>query len=83
MTVVGHRTVYPVVAFDGVIHPSRKETRRKGGARVAQSISARSWCIRSRVRSHRAPVAQLVEHRAVMREVVSSTPAGPTLRVLK
>ena len=32
---------------------------------------------------HRAPVAQLVEHRAVMREVVSSTPAGPTLRVLK
>ena len=29
------------------------------------------------------PVAQLVEHRAVLREVVSSTPAGPTLRVLK
>ena len=28
---------------------------------------------------HRAPVAQLVEHRAAMREVVSSTPAGPTL----
>ena len=27
--------------------------------------------------------AQLVEHRAAMREVVSSTPAGPTLRVLK
>ena len=26
----------------------------------------------------RAPVAQLVEHRAVMREVVSSTPAGRT-----
>ena len=25
----------------------------------------------------------VVEHRAVMREVVSSTPAGPTLRVLK
>ena len=32
---------------------------------------------------HRAPVAQLVEHRAVTREVVSSTPAGPTLRVFK
>ena len=32
---------------------------------------------------NRAPVAQLVERRAVMREVVSSTPAGPTLRVLK
>ena len=28
-------------------------------------------------------VAQLVEHRVVMREVVSSTPAGRTLRVLK
>ena len=27
--------------------------------------------------------AQLVEDRAVTREVVSSTPAGPTLRVLK
>ena len=31
----------------------------------------------------RALVAQLVEHRAVTREVVSSTPAGPTLRVFK
>ena len=35
------------------------------------------------IAEHRAPVAQLVEHRAVTREVVSSTPAGPTLRVLK
>ena len=32
---------------------------------------------------HRAPMSQLVEHRAVTREVVSSTPAGPTLRFLK
>ena len=32
---------------------------------------------------YRAPVAQLVEHRTVTREVVSSTPAGPTLRVYK
>ena len=32
---------------------------------------------------NRAPVAQLVEHQAVTREVVSSTPAGPTLRVFK
>ena len=32
---------------------------------------------------YRAPVAQLVERRAVMREVVSSTLAGPSLRVLK
>ena len=30
-----------------------------------------------------ASAKQLVEHRAVTREVVSSTPAGPTLRVLK
>ena len=29
------------------------------------------------------PVAQLVEHRVVVREVVSSTPTGPTLRVFK
>ena len=32
---------------------------------------------------YRAPVAQLVENRAAMQEVVSSTPAGPTLRVFK
>ena len=32
---------------------------------------------------NRAPVAQLVEHRAVTREVVSSTPAGPILGVFK
>ena len=31
----------------------------------------------------RAPLPQLVEHRAVTREGVSSTPAGPTLRVFK
>ena len=31
----------------------------------------------------RAPVAQFVEHWAVTREVVTSTPAGPTLRVFK
>ena len=31
---------------------------------------------------HLAPVAQLVEHRAAMREVVSSTPAGPTTQGL-
>ena len=30
-----------------------------------------------------APVAQLVDHGAVMQELVSSTPDGPTLRVLK
>ena len=31
----------------------------------------------------RALVVQSVEHRAVTREVMSSTPVGPTLRVLK
>lgn len=31
----------------------------------------------------RAPVAQLVEHQAVTREVVSSALAGPTVRVFK
>ena len=30
-----------------------------------------------------ALVTQLVEHQAVMQEVVSSTPARPTLRVIK
>ena len=34
-------------------------------------------------RIYRAPVAQLTGHWVVMREVVSSTPARPTLRVLK
>ena len=32
---------------------------------------------------NRGPVAQWLEHRAVTREVASSTPAGPTLRILK
>ena len=32
---------------------------------------------------YRGPVAQLVEQRFALREVVSSTLAGPTLRVLK
>ena len=32
---------------------------------------------------YREPVAHLVENRAAMREVASSTPAGPSLRVLK
>ena len=39
--------------------------------------------LRGRLYLTTQPVAQLVEHRAVTREVVSSTPAGPTLRVFK
>ena len=30
---------------------------------------------------HLTPVAQLVEHRAVMQEVMSSTLAGPSLKI--
>ena len=40
-------------------------------------------CVLSPSGVERAPIAQLVGRRVVMREVVSSTPAGPTLRVLK
>ena len=41
-----------------------------------------TWCsLKGMI--NRAPMAQLVEHRVVTREVVSSTAAGPTLRVLK
>ena len=36
-----------------------------------------------KTRFNHAPVAQLDEHRVVTREVVSSTRAGPTLRVFK
>ena len=36
-----------------------------------------------KTRFNRAPVAQLDEHWVVTREVVSSTQAGPTLRVFK
>ena len=39
--------------------------------------------IRSSLSYQRVPVAQSVQHWIVMREVVSSTLAGPTLRVLK
>ena len=53
--------------------------------------SSFSWCYTRCSKSQRpiiplpdrAPVAQLIEHRVVMWKVVSSTPAGPTLRVLK
>ena len=33
--------------------------------------------------SNHINIPQLVEHQVVVREVVSSTPAGPTLKVLK
>ena len=54
---------------------------------VVRALALRSGDPRFKTHSdhslNRAPVAQLVEHRAVTREVVSSTPAGPTLRVFK
>ena len=46
-------------------------------------LKANKSSFNSNAATKRAPVAQLVEHWAVMREVVSSTPAGPTFRVLK
>ena len=49
--------------------------RRKGCAMQNKGITL-TWF-------NRAPVAQLVEHRVIMLEAVSSTTAGPTLRVLK
>ena len=54
---------------------SRLESHRRSSLWKALTVS--------RLAIYRAPVAQLVEHRAVTREVVSSTPAGPTLRVFK
>ena len=42
-----------------------------------------SLVARTSAHIYRALVAQLIEHRSVTREVVSSTPVGPTLRVLK
>ena len=50
---------------------------RTGGNRapVAWNRAPVAW--------NREPVAQLVAHRAVTPEAVSSTPAGTTLRVLK
>ena len=47
-----------------------------------QRFSRQNCRLQSRA-CYREPVAQLVEHRVIMQEVVSSTPAGPTLRVLK
>ena len=45
------------------------------------SLETNPICFDSRVNYY--TVAQLVYHRAAMRDVVSSTPAEPTLRVLK
>ena len=66
------------------------ETSRKyqGNAKFSFSDIAIAFFVTGKTRAEkctslRAPVAQLVEHRAVTREVVSSTPAGPTFRVLK
>ena len=52
---------------------------------VIMARLATNWTISNEqiVIVDRAPVAHFVEHWALMREAVSSTPAGPTLRVLK
>ena len=44
-------------------------------------ICATSWSLKGLI--NRAQMAQLVEHQVVTWEVMSSTLAGPTLRVLK
>ena len=44
---------------------------------LLRSVKCRRWHVKYRV-----PVAQLVEHRVIMREIVSSTPTEPTLRLL-
>ena len=49
---------------------------------ATQEITARKVIKGSNI-IDRAPVAQSVEHWTITREVVSSTPAGPTLRVFK
>ena len=49
-----------------------------------QNVWKRGWLtVVEVIVGMRTPVAQSVEHRAVTREVVSSTSAGPTLTVLK
>ena len=58
----------------------RQMIRHNGNMRSGQVSSNAGF---KRFDRNRALVAQLIEHRVVTREVVSSTPAGPTLRVLK
>ena len=60
-----------------------KECMARLSRRLWGGTSLKTAAKEATISGDRAPIAQLVEHRVVMREVVSSTPAGPTLRVLK
>ena len=66
-------------AFDLVDH-SILLSKLKTGASASHCGYGQNVFFRE---EHRAPVAQFVKHRAAIREVVSSTPAGPALRVFK
>ena len=59
--------------------PSHSKKRQK----VTRSQDPKRLSEIERLKELLLTVAQLVKHRAVTREVVSSTPAGPTLRVFK
>ena len=62
----------------------KKKARGKKKTKSTKEVGQQ--CVKCHVRSalmNRGPVAQLVEQRCALREVVSSTLAGPTLRVLK
>ena len=72
---------------DGKRHHNRwylsKNDKKHTCISLIESIHEGGALFNQQSHSNRAPMAQLVEYRAVMREVVSSTPAGPSLRVLK
>ena len=67
----GNKLVFP---------PENHKGKSLSHTAVASKLLVRSLC-KTATFFHHAPVAQLVEHWVVTREVVSSTPAGPTLRV--
>ena len=92
------RTRFHVLHFCPIMMPhvlilvnTRPLIMKKKNKKTAESLSTRRPTIKGVVLRANANdfinqpwiiQFQLVEHRAVLREVLSSTPAGPTLRVL-
>ena len=74
----GMTSLSSISVFQRYIHFIRRVLDGNKGAQQTDLLPT-EW-LHSSVGS--PPLAQLVEHRAAMREVVSSTSAGPTLRVL-
>ena len=73
-TLAGNREFYfPLDPQSRFSSASPRATLTVGSQTIAKRAVSRAT----------APVAQLVEHRTITREVASSTPAGPTLRVFK